>query len=187
MVSVGEAAKGIYGAWRLAHGDRAGLGWFDTSWDGYWRSFGAAVVALPAFLALVGLSVADYPGGVHWPGVIAVEAIAYLIDWFAFPLAAVYLCDWMGKRDQYRRLIVALNWAKVIEAAVMVPAALVASLVPGGVLAVVPIVILIAIVVYHWWVTKVALGANGGEAAMLTLINLMIGIITSLWARSLLM
>ncbi len=186
MTSVGEAGRGIFGAWRLLHGDRSGLRWFDTSITGYWRSFAAAIVALPAYVALVGLSAADYPGEIQWSGLIAVEAIAYLIDWFAFPLAAVYICNWMGKGAEYTRLIVALNWAKVIEVAVMVPTALVASLAPGGVLAMIPVAIFIAILVYHWWVTKVALGAATGEAVMVTLINVMIGIITSLWARSLL-
>ena len=186
MTSIGEAARGIYGAWRLLHGDRSGLGWFDTSMTGYWRSFAAAIVALPSYVALVMLSAADYPGEIHITGLLAVEAIAYLIDWFAFPLAAIYICDWMGKGAQYTRLIVALNWAKVIEVAIMVPAALVASLVPGGVLALIPVAIFIAILTYHWWVTKVALGATTGEAIAMMIINVMIGIITSLWARSLL-
>lgn len=186
MTSVGEAGRGIFGAWRLLHGDRSGLGWFDTSITGYWRSFAAAIIAFPAYAALVAISAADYPGEINWSGLIAVEAIAYLIDWFAFPLAAIYICDWMGKGAEYTRLIVALNWAKVIEVSVMVPTALVASLAPGGVLTMIPVVIFLSILVYHWWVTKVALGATTGEAVMVTLINVMIGIITSLWARTLL-
>lgn len=187
MVSVGEAAKGIYGAWRLAHGDRGGLAWFDTSMTGYWKSFGAAIVALPAYVALVGLAIANWPGEVHLPGILLVQAIAYVIDWFAFPLAAIYICDSLGKGQHYTRLIVALNWAKVIEVAIMLPAALVATLAGGTVLALIPAVIMGLVVVYHWYVTRVTLGASIGEAVMVTVINLTIAIITSMWARSLLL
>jgi hypothetical protein len=187
VVSVGEAAKGIYGAWRLAHGDRSGLAWFDTSMEGFWKSFGAAIVTLPAYAALVGLAIANWPGEVNLPGIILVQVIAYVIDWFAFPLAAIYICDTMGKAPHYTRLIVALNWAKVVEVAVMLPAALVASLAGESALALIPAVILVLVVGYHWFVTRVALDASIGEAVMVTVINLTIAVITSMWARSLLL
>lgn len=186
MIGAAEAAKGIYGAWRLAHGDRSGLAHFDTSIEGFWRSFAAAIVALPAYAVLVGLATADYPGEIHWGGVVLVEGIAYALDWFAFPLAAVYLCRWLDRRGRYTRLIVALNWAKVIEAALMVPAALVGSLAPGGVLAAVPVVLFVALLVYHWFVTRVALDVGAGEAALVTLINLTLSVIIAFWSRSLL-
>ena len=187
MISTIDAAKGVYGAWRLAHGDRSGLAFFDSSLDGFWRSFGAAIVALPAYAVLVGLSIAEQPGDVDYGGTALVELIAYTMDWFAFPLAAVYLTRAMGKGGNYTRLIVALNWARVVEAAVMVPAALVASLADGeGPLAVVPIVVFLGILVYHWWVTRVALDVTGVEAMLVLLVNLSIGVAIALWARSLL-
>ena len=186
MITMGEAAKGLYGAWRLARGDPGGLAYFDTGIDGFWRSFNAAFFALPGFAALVLLAVADYPGEVNLPGVLLVETIAYAIDWFAFPLAAIYVCQWLGKRDAYFRLIVALNWAKVIEAAVMVPGALLASLAPGGVLTLIPIAIFVGVLFYHWYVIRVSLNTGAGEAIMVTVINLTISLITALWARTLL-
>jgi len=186
VITMGEAAKGLYGAWRLARGDPGGLAYFDTGIDGFWRSFNAAFFALPGFAALVLLAVADYPGEVNLPGVLLVETIAYVIDWFAFPLAAVYVCQWLGKRDAYFRLIVALNWAKVIEAAVMVPGALLASLAPGGVLTLIPIAIFVGVLFYHWYVIRVSLNTGAGEAIMVTVINLTISLITALWARTLL-
>lgn len=186
MISTLEATKGIYGAWRLAHGDRTGLTYFDSSIDGFWRSFGAAIVALPAYIALVLLGIASEQGPVNYGGVFLVEAIAYIIDWFAFPLAAVYVTEWMDKRDRYTRLIVALNWARVLEAAVMLPAVLVATIVPNGPFAFIPVAMFVAILVYHWWVIRTSMDVSGAEAALVTVINLIIGIITALWARSLL-
>lgn len=186
MISAIEAARGVYGAWRLAHGDRGGLAYFDSSMDGYWRSFGAAIVALPAYAVLVGLAMVREPGEINIPGVMLIEAIAYTMDWFAFPLAAVYLARTMGKEHTYARLIVALNWARVVEAAVMVPAALVATLAGQGPLAFIPIVIFVGIMVYHWWVTRVALDVTPIEAVMVVVVNLGIGVAIALWAHALL-
>lgn len=186
MISSLDAAKGVYGAWRLAHGDRAGLSYFDTSMAGFWRSFGAAIVALPAYVALVMLSIAEHDGEVNYGGIVLVEGIAYVIDWFAFPLAAIYVADWMDKGRNYTRLIVALNWARVLEAIAMLPAVLVATVAPTGPFAFIPVAMFVAILVYHWWVIRTALEATGAEAAMVTIINLTIGVITALWARSLL-
>lgn len=187
MISGIEAAKGVYGAWRLAHADRTGLAYFDTSVAGFWRSFGAMIVALPAYAALVGLGIAGYDGEVNYPGVLLVESIAYVIDWFAFPLAALYVSQWLGKRHNYIRLVVALNWARVLEAALMVPATLVATMAPSGPLAFIPVAAFVAILAYHWWVIRASLDVSGPEAALVTLINLTIGVITALWARSLLL
>lgn len=186
MISVEEAARGIYGAWRLAHGDRSGLSCFDATHDGFWRSFGAAIVALPAYAALVALGIADYDGEVNWPGVALVESIAYVIDWFAFPLAAVYICRRLGKEARYVLLIVALNWAKVIVAILMLPATIVASMAANSIFAIIPIAVFAGVLVYIWHVTRVALDASAGEAIMVTLANLTLGVVVSLWARSLL-
>ncbi|MFM2129572.1 MAG: hypothetical protein RL477_1118 [Pseudomonadota bacterium] len=186
MISAGEAARGVYGAWRLAHGDRSGLAYFDATYQGFWRSFGAAIVALPAYIGLVIVSMADYEGEINWGGVFLVEGIAYVIDWFAFPLAAVYLCRWVGREANYFLFIVALNWAKVIMAAVMLPAAIVASLAQGTVFAIVPVAIFAAVLVYVWHVTRVSLAVGTAEAIMMTLANLGLGVVVSLWARSLL-
>lgn len=186
MISAAEAARGIYGAWRLAHGDRSGLSWFDASLAGFWRSFGAAIVALPAYAALSALAAADYPGDVDWGGVVLVEGIAYVIDWFAYPLAAFYLCRWIGRGGRFLLFIVALNWAKVIIAVVMLPAAVVANVVPGGIGAFLPVLVLAGVLFYVWHVTRVALDTGAGEAVLLTLANVAIGVATSLWARALL-
>lgn len=186
MISVDEAARGIYGAWRLAHTDRSGLAFFDATRAGFWRSFGAAIVALPAYGALVALGIANHEGPINWASLVLVEAIAYVIDWFAFPLAAVYICRWLGKEANYFLLIVALNWAKVIVAIVMLPATLVTSLTVGSLLAIIPIAVFAAVLAYIWYVTRAALGGTGGEAMLVTFANLALGIAVSLWARSLL-
>ena len=51
--STTEIAYAFYGAWRLAHLDASGLKYFDTSLDGFWKSFFAAVLVAPAYALIV--------------------------------------------------------------------------------------------------------------------------------------
>ena len=185
MTSSGDAAKGIYAAWRLLHGERGAVAWFDASITGFWRSFAAAIVAVPAFIALVALSTLNQEA-VNWPAVAGVQAVAYVMDWFAFPLLAIYACDAMGKGDKYLRLIVAMNWARVIESALILPGAILAGMMPQGILGFVPIAIFLAVMAYHWFVIRVALDGGPRETLAIFLLNLGVGIATSLWARSIL-
>ena len=48
-----EVQLAVGGALRLARGDASGLGFFDTSIDGFWRSFRAGVICYPLFLILL--------------------------------------------------------------------------------------------------------------------------------------
>ena len=80
-----EVQLAVGGALKLARGDASGLGCFDTSVDGFWRSFRAAVISYPFFLILLAFRVS----AAHWAesGVMRitiVETIGYVISWVAF-------------------------------------------------------------------------------------------------------
>jgi len=61
---------------RRLRGDRRGLGFFDTSIDGFWRSFRAALICYPFFLVLLGFRVAaPYWAASGVPRLVAVETI----------------------------------------------------------------------------------------------------------------
>ena len=57
-----EVQLAVGGALRLARGDPRGLGFFDTSIDGFWRSFRAAAICYPFFLMLL----ASRVSAAHW-------------------------------------------------------------------------------------------------------------------------
>lgn len=185
MITAREAASGLYGAWRLAQGDRNGLGYFDASYYGFWRSFWAAAIVAPAYVLIIGLSQGNEGVTAGPMRVLAVHAIAYALDWTAFPLAMVFAAKALGRDATYLRFIVALNWAKVLEAAALLPAALIAAMAPGGPAEIVPLLAFGAVLVYHWWVTKCGLGADGLEAAGIVGVNLAIGVVITVWAQSL--
>ena len=82
-----EVQLAVGGALRLARGDRRGLGFFDTSIDGFWRSFRAAAICYPLYLLLLSFRVA----AAQWEAsgiatILVIETISYVISWVAFPL-----------------------------------------------------------------------------------------------------
>src|SRR5260370_2961412 len=82
-----EVQVSVVGALRLACGDRRGMGYFDASIDGFWRSFRAAAICYPLYLLLLSFRIA----GPQWAAsgvapILLVETIAYVISWVAFPL-----------------------------------------------------------------------------------------------------
>ena len=185
MISLREVSAGVFGAWRLAHGDRSGLNWFDATANGAARSFWAGVIALPAYIVLLGLEFSENPVNAGPMQLIMVYAISYVLDWASFPLAMRSISTSMGKGKHYYRYVSALNWARVVEVAVFLPAAILGSMSSNGMFALIPVILLIAILIYHGFIAVVALEASKAEAGMVVPMNLGLSIIISLWARSL--
>ncbi len=177
MISAREAAFALSGALRLARMDPGGLGHFDTSIAGFWRSFYAAVVVVPAYILLMIFYAALEPvdaGPGRW---VVVEAIAYVIEWTAYPLAMVFISRWLACSDNYIRYIVAHNWANVLGIALFLPVAAIAVLNPA--LTGLIYLAMIAILVYQWYVARTALEITGGAAAGLMVFNFVLSFFIS--------
>ena len=58
-----EVASSLYGAWRLACLDESGMGYFNISVEGFWRSFFAAVLLAPVYMLAIGQSLMTPEGG----------------------------------------------------------------------------------------------------------------------------
>ncbi len=109
-----EVQLAVGGALKLARGDRRGLGFFDISIDGFWRSFRAALICYPFYLVLLGFRVAaPYWAASGVPRIVAVETIGYAISWVAFPLLVLPLTRWLGREDRFLAFMVAYNWCQV--------------------------------------------------------------------------
>ena len=172
MISAREAAFALSGALRLARMDPGGLDHFDTSIAGFWRSFYAAVVVVPVYLVLMGFYAALSPvdaGPVRW---VLVEAIAYVLEWTAYPLAMVYIARRLRCSDNYIRYIVAHNWANVLGVVLFLPVAALAAINPAlvGLLC----MAVSAVLVYKGYVARTALAITGQEAAVLMVFNLVL-------------
>jgi hypothetical protein len=109
-----EVQLAVGGALRLARGDPRGLGLFDTSIEGFWRSFRAAGICYPLYLLLLSFRVS----AAQWEAsgvatIVIVETIAYVISWVSFPLLILPLARWLDRENRFLAFIVAYNWSQV--------------------------------------------------------------------------
>ena len=183
-----EVWLALVGALRLARGDRGGLQCFDRSLDGFWRSFRAAVIAYPLYLVLLAMRVTlaewERSGGFV---IVTVETIAYVISWVAFPLIMLAVTQRLGRAHRYFDFMVAYNWSQVPQSALFV---LVGLQTESGVLGASPAQAIevaagIAVLVYEWFIARVALDATAPAAILVVLVDLVIGVVVSNVASSL--
>lgn len=178
MLDLPGAARGVAGAWRLARLDANGMGYFDTTVAGFWRSFQAAVVAAPLFTILVLLRTAEHPLSPDPLRAVFIETIGYVIGWTAFPLAAWYLAGALDRTNRYFGYIVAYNWANVIQVAAFVPiAALSASdLLPDAGIVLIALLLTAAVIYYQFFIVRTALGVDVLPALGFVGIDLLLGL-----------
>ena len=178
MLDLPGAARGIAGAWRLAKLDPQGLSYFDTSVEGFWRSFQAAIVAAPLFAVLILLRTAEHPLSEDPMRAFFIETIGYVIGWTAFPLAAWYLASALGKANRYFGYIVAYNWANVIQVTAFVPIAALSAFggLPDTIIVVLALLLTAAVIYYQFFIVRTALGIDALPALGFVAIDLMLGL-----------
>ena len=165
-----EIARSLTGAWRLLLLDPGAMRLFDISIGGFRRSFFAALLVAPLYV-LRGLLdpvviEAEAAGVGHGLG----QVLAYVLAWAAFPVAMIFIARLLDLRGAYLGFIVALNWARVLEAVllVMVSGAAAAAGAPSDFLTLTAIG---AVLAYQWVVTRTALATTGPIAAALVIID----------------
>ncbi len=184
MITAREATFALYGAYRLARVDPGGLGYFDATVAGFWRSFYAALLIAPAYVILLALDLGDRPVAAGPLRLVLVEGIAYVISWTAFPLAMVYVAQRLDRSQHYIRYIVAQNWANVLEIALFLPVAAIAA--GSAAVAVLPLLAWIAVLVYEWYIARTALEITGGQAAAVVAFNFFLGLFITYISSSML-
>ena len=182
MIDSREVGQARYGAYRRARFDRTGHQHFDVSLDGFWRSFFAAVIVLPASVLLAVVEPAsaeasvDAAGG-NWLGRLVLHGLAYVLGWVALPFVMLYVSQALRRPDKFIGFIVAYNWAAVWQMAVMLLAVLIGWLWGApGFLQLMKFFAVVAILVYQWFIAKTALGINGIEASGVVVLDLVLGL-----------
>jgi hypothetical protein len=174
MPDRGEVISSLYGACRLALMDRSGLAYLNLTFEGFWRSFFAAVLAAPGFALLAAQKLAARPEPLDPGWATLVQLLAYGLSWAAFPLAAVMLTRLLGLSQNYVALIVALNWSAVVQLVVFLAALLLGLALPGLLDQLIMMLVTCGILFYQWFVTRSALQTTGGVALMLVLVDLVL-------------
>jgi hypothetical protein len=173
-----EVQLAVGGALRLARGDRRGLGFFDASIDGFWRSFRAGLICYPLYLLLLSFRIAGSRWAASGPvPILAVETIAYVISWVAFPLLMLSLARWLNRDDRFLPFMVAYNWSQIPQAVLFVLIGLdgATGLLPPPVVQVAGMLSVIAVLVYQWFIARVALAVTGAQATLVVIIDVVLG------------
>jgi hypothetical protein len=180
-----EVFRSIYGAYRLARLDRSGMGHFNLSVEGFWRSFFAAVLVAPGYALLVMQDLLGRPEEVSPAWALVIETLGYAIGWAAFPLVAIVVTQLLGLSRNYAAMIIAANWAAVIQIGLFVVAVGLGFVLPSLAGFTVTLAT-VAILSYQWFVFRTALGTTSGIAIALVLLDLLLNSAVSLTADSLL-
>ena len=189
MVAVlGETARALYGAYRMARLDPTGMDYFRNTRGAFWRSFNAAIIIAPFYagLLLMRYQIGEISASAF--RFFLVEVISYIIIWVAFPVVVDLIVTAMNRREKYIRFIIAYNWAKVLQNLIYLP---VAILTINGILSqsnagLVGLVMLIFFMLYTWFITKTALEIAGGRAATIVAIDLSLSLLINGYAEKLL-
>jgi hypothetical protein len=171
MPSAEEIHQYLHGAWRMMLGKTDGLRELDLSVDGFWNSFFAIAVALPA-LIVNWVTIADSYGdlAVDFNDRFAIFIRLGIIDLAAWllPLAGLAaVARTVRLADRYVHYVVASNWATAIVAWLMVPPAALLLILPGetDLAWFLSIAIFIASQIFVWRMTNVAIGKGATIAS----------------------
>jgi hypothetical protein len=176
--SLREVSSGLYGAWRLARLDARAMAWFDRGPDGTARSFWAAIICFPGFIALLALRVSPADWAASGAGhILLVESIGYVVGWSAYPLAALGLCRMLGVAGGGFDFITAYNWSQIIETGLFIVVAALAALhvMSDEAASLLSAFALLVVLAYEWFIARVATRAARGIATVLVLLDLVLG------------
>lgn len=177
-----ELRSALTGTLRFACGDRSALRYFDRSLDGFWRSFRAAFLAYPLYLLLLTMrtSFAQWQSTGGWT-IIGIETIAYVITWTAFPLIMLRFTRWLGREEHFFDFMVPYNWCQLPQSflAVVIGIEAGSGLFSVAAIRLVDFVGAIAILVYEWFVARVALQTTRGMAALVVAIDLLLAVVVA--------
>lgn len=180
IVTADEVNRSLKGSLDLLYSRSEGLKAFDMSERGFWRSFTAIGLALPAYIVSVALERLRL--GVLQPddpllgslSLDAVLAVGYLAGFLALPLAMIGIVRRLGLTDRYVPFVTVMNWISVIGLLTLsVPALLLligwATPALANLFAVAFAVLLLRM---QWFATKATLGISGILAFGIVLLGL---------------
>lgn len=184
ILATDEIARALSGSWDLLNRRAHGLRNF--SWDekSFWRSFGAALLTLPAFVAWLAAERAAL--GLIAPGVslfengaiLAQTALEFAALWLTLPMLTFALATKLKIQDKIIPFVIVCNWGSVIAATMLaVPAALFAiGWATHALSAFFAICAAIIIMQMRWYMARVTLGVTASAAFALACVDGLIGL-----------
>jgi hypothetical protein len=95
----------------------------------------------------------------------------------AFPLLILPLARRLDRENRFLPFMVAYNWSQIPQAVLFVLIGLdgVTGLLPPSVVQVAGLLSVIAVLVYQWFIARVALAVTGAQATLVVILDLLLG------------
>jgi hypothetical protein len=186
LISSDEIQAALSGAWRLMLGKADGLRLLDLSADGFWNSFFAIVVALPAMIvSWVGIAneIGDPDAVAARFGLVLRLGTIDVATWVLPLVGLAVIAPRAGIGTRFVHYVVASNWASAIVAWIMLPAALVRLFIPsaGQAAGLLSLALFILTMVMIWRMTNAAIG-KGAAVGTAVFVGMFIGSLAVLFA-----
>lgn len=175
-----DVTRSLRGTLELLNRRVEGLKAFDMSEAGFWRSFGAIWLTLPAFVVGLGLERArqgELGGGaplIDLSWTTAMVAFGHVGVFLGLPLAMIVVARRLGLGSRYAAFVVVANWiAAVALVALSVPGSLLlVGWATPGLAAFYAMAFLVVVARVLWFAAKATLGVSGGVAAGIVTLGL---------------
>ncbi len=186
MFTALEIQNALTASWRLLRNRSDGLHLYDTSIEGFWRSFGVLVLLVPFYgMILIAqrkfliegtdLDVNTFPmsGFVFW------ISLGVVLDWILFPIIMALLARPMGLSNRYVIFIVARNWVSLIAIqAFVIPAALYAlGILPMIALPLLNLIAIVFVLRYYYIVARETLLTPISVSIGIVILNFALGVV----------
>jgi len=171
MPEIEEIQRYLTGSWRMMTGKPDGIRLLDISADGFWNSFFAIAIALPALIAgWVTIANTISPDHVAFGARLSIMLRLATVDIGAWvlPLAAFAAAARpAGLADRLAHYVISSNWGSALIVWMMLPPTLLRMFFPGAAdfASVVSICLFVVSLVLSWRLTNSAIGKGAGVAS----------------------
>jgi hypothetical protein len=194
IVTADEVNRSFKGTMDLLNSRTEGLKSFDMSEDGFWRSFAAILLTLPAYIVSVaferlrlGVLQPDHPLlDNFW--IDAVVALGHVIGFIALPVAMIWVTRSFRLTGAYVPFVIVTNWITVIgQLALSVPAMLLLlGWATPALASIFSFAFVVIILRLQWFATKATLQVPSLPAFGIVLLGIMLSSLVGNLVRSLL-
>lgn len=185
-ITVEDATRGIFVAWRLLLRDERAAGLIDDSYQGVVKSFWSAVFALPAFGLILYLQMGIPSDQLANFGVLAAEAgfanalggslVAYAVTWLVWPIVMDRVAPALDCDQHYFRYLAAYNWMSAVWWLIILGYTVLrfTDIVTLDVANAFGLGVLTIMWAYHWFVIRSTLRVSGGYATAMVAVDFML-------------
>ena len=170
--------SGLYAALLFARGRSEALHFVEQDMAGARRSFWAIAIGLPAIVCMRLMTWVQSGLPANAGHAMGLDLTGYVVGWLAFAVISFHLAPLLGCGPRWPRFIAAWNWCNVIENLLLVIGGIPGLLGAPPLLDEAAQIFAIGWALWiEWFATRESLGTNGLAAALLVVLDQLIGLL----------